>query len=152
MSRFKRNGFSLIEVMAVTVVLAVAAIATQMLAPMNSVRSMEATTESRKLIAALRMARMTAIHRQVPVQVRFLGAIGRISGYVLEEQNGGSFVSLAPNENLVMHATASSNAMSIVFAPNGTADRALQLTIGTGRQNHTITVASGTGMVSYVRR
>lgn len=151
-NRQMRTGFSFIEVIAVVVVLAVAALASQMLAPISAIRSTQAATESRKLVSALRMARQTAIASQTPVRIRFLGGSRAFSGYVVEQQSGGAFIPLAPEELLSGLPTTTSNAASIVFAPTGTANVSLAVTLGTGRQNHQVSVVAATGLVSYVRK
>lgn len=148
----KRKGFSLIEVMAVVVVLAFAAVSSQMLAPTNAIRSLEAATESKKLVSAFRMARTTAVAQQRPIRVRLLGSNRNVTGYVIEQQVGGNFSLVAPPENWTMQTTASSNSMSVVFAPAGTADNALLISLQTGRQNHQVSIVPATGKANYAKR
>jgi prepilin-type N-terminal cleavage/methylation domain-containing protein len=148
----KRDGFSLIEVIAVVVVLAVAAVSSQMLAPSNAIRSIESAAESRKLVAALRMARSTAVIQQIPVRVRFLGGNQNVTGFVIEQQTGATYSPIAPTENWTMQSTASSSAMNVVFAPTGTANNALRIAFQTGRQTHQVSIVPATGMVSYAKR
>lgn len=148
----KRDGFSLMEVMAVVVVLAIAAVSSQMLAPSNALRSLESATESRKLVAALRMARSTAVIQQLPIRVRLLGANRSVTGYVIEQQTGANYSPIAPTETWTMQSTVSSNAMSVVFAPTGTADNALQIAFQTGRQTHQVSLVPATGAVNYAKQ
>lgn len=148
----QRTGFSLIEVMVVVVVLASVALASQMLAPISASRSMQAASESRKLAAALRTARQTAVSNQVPVRLRVLGSARAMTGYVIEQQTGGAFIPIAPQETLAGLPTMTSNAASILFAPTGSSDVSLAVTFGTGRQTHQVSVVAATGLVRYVRR
>jgi len=148
----QRTGFSLIEVMVVVVILAVAALASQMLAPISATRSMQAATESRKLMSALRMARQTAVSSQTPVRLRVLGSTRAITGYVIEQQSGGTFVAIAPEELLTGLPTMTSNAASVLFAPTGSSDVSIAVTLGTGRQTHQVSVLAATGLIRYVRR
>jgi prepilin-type N-terminal cleavage/methylation domain-containing protein len=148
----QRTGFSLIEVMVVVVVLSVVAIASQMLAPMSASRSVQAASESRKLVAALRMARQTAVSNQTPVRLRVLGSPRAITGYVIEQQSGGAFIPISPQETLASLPTMTSNAASILFAPTGSSDVSLAVTLGNGRQTHQVSVVAATGLVRYVRR
>jgi Tfp pilus assembly protein FimT len=138
--------------LAVVVVLAMAAVGSQMLAPSRAARSMEASGESRKLIAALRSARSTAIARQTPVRVRLLGTAQQVTGYVIEQQVGSVYTAVAPNENFDTLASATTNQLNVQFAPTGTANNSLRLVLSNGRQTHTIQVLSATGQVTYVRR
>jgi prepilin-type N-terminal cleavage/methylation domain-containing protein len=148
----QRTGFSLIEVMVVLVVLAVVGLASQMLAPISASRSVQAATESRKLVAALRMARQTAVSNQTPVRLRVLGSTRAMTGYVIEQQLGGAFVPITSQEPLSGLPTMTSNAASILFAPTGSSDVSLVATFNTGRQTHEVSVVAATGLVRYVRR
>jgi prepilin-type N-terminal cleavage/methylation domain-containing protein len=150
--RARRRGFSLIEVMAVVVVLAFAAVSSQMLAPTNAIRSMDAASESKKLVAALRMARTTAVAQQRPVRVRLLGSNRNVTGYVTEQQLGATYSPIAPAENWTMQTTTSSNSLNVVFAPAGTADNAMLITMQAGRQTHQVSIVPATGKVSYAKR
>lgn len=147
----RRSGFSLIEVLVVVALLAVVAVGAEMLAPLSATRSMQAGSESRKLMAALRMTRQTALASQTPVRLRFLGSPQSITGYVVEQQSGAAFIAMMPAESLSALPTMTSNAISILFAPTGTADVSLIVTLGNGRQNHQVSVVAGTGLVRYVK-
>ena len=112
---------------------------------------MQAASESRKLMTALRMTRQTALTNQTPVRLRLLGSQKAITGYAIEQQSGGKFVAIAPDELLSGLPTMTSNASSILFAPTGTADVSLAVTLGTGSQTHQVSVVAATGLVRYVR-
>ena len=148
----RRKGFSLVEVMVVVVVLAIAAVGSQMLAPMSATRSMQAASESRKLMAALRMTRQTALASQSPVRLRLLGSPRSITGYVIEQQSGGRFNPITPDELLSGLPTVTSNAASVLFAPTGAADVSLAVTLGTDMQTHQVSVVAATGLVRYVKK
>ena len=138
----KKNGFTLLEVMLGMIVLAVAALSMQMLMPKREAQSMQSVAESRKLIAALKMARQIAIARQTTSRFRFLGNPRQTTGFVVESMNNGSYIPVL-EENIV----ASSSAAAIVFSPTGVADTALTINVGTGNQIRQIAVIAGSGMV-----
>jgi prepilin-type N-terminal cleavage/methylation domain-containing protein len=146
-----RKGFTLIEVMLVVAVLATSTIGLLMLAPSNALGSMQASSASRKLVAALRLCRSTAVANQADVRLRFLGSNRRPTGYVLESRVGPNFVPLTPTETLPDLAVVSSNANSIAFAPTGAADVSLVIILGTSRQRHQVSVVSGSGQIRYVK-
>lgn len=149
--RHPRKAFSLIEVMAVVVLLAVVASSSFMLAPTFATRSMQAASESRKLVTALRLTRQTALASQTPVRLRLIASPRTITGYVVEQQSASGFIPLMPEETLTGLPTITSNANSILFSPTGSADVSIVISLGTGRQNHRVSVIAGTGMVRYVR-
>ena len=148
----RRNGFTLVEVMLVVVLLAMAAVGAEMLAPISATRSIQAATESQKLMAALRMSRQTALASQTTVRLRLLGSPRLVTGYVVEQQSGGRFIPLMPEEIISGLPVMTSNANSILFSPTGSADVSLVVNLGTGRQNHQVSVVAGTGLVRYVKR
>lgn len=146
-----RKGFTLPEVILVVAILAVSAVGMQMLAPVNALGSLQASAASRKLVAALRLCRTTAVANQTDVRLRFLGSNGRLTGYVVETRLGAGYVTLAPAEALPDLAVANSNANSIAFAPTGAADVSLVINLGTSRQRHQVSVVSGSGHIRYVK-
>lgn len=146
-----RRGFALLEVMLVVVVLAASAAGLLMLTPTNSLGSLQASSASRKLVAALRMCRSTAVANQADVRLRFLGNNARPTGYVLETRVGQNYVALAPAEALPELAVVNSNSTSIAFAPTGAADVSLIIVLGTSRQRHQVSVVSGSGQIRYVK-
>lgn len=147
-----RTGFTLVEVIIVVAILAASAIGIQMLAPTNAIGSVQASTESRKLVAALRLCRSTAIANQTPVRLRFLVNNRRLTSYIVEVQGaGGNYSSITPVESLANLPVANSNASSVSFTATGAADVGLVVNLGTTRQTHRVTVVVGSGQIRYVK-
>ena len=143
----------MIEVMAVLVILAATALAANMLAPLNATRSLDSAAEARKLVAALRSARQSAITGGTPVQLRFQEQGGLIVNYTLErDSGGGKFVSIMPASSVAPIPVRSTNAPSIIFQPTGAANNSILVAFGNGKQRHEVTVVSGTGMVRYAKK
>jgi prepilin-type N-terminal cleavage/methylation domain-containing protein len=147
----RRRAYSLLEVLLAVVILSVSAASLQFMAPMNAVGSAQASSDSRKLVAALRLCRSSAIANQADVRLRFLGSTQSITGFVVEQQVGGSFVPIAANESIGSLPVSITNTGSIIFRPNGASDVSLDVTLGTSRQRHRITVATANGQIRYVK-
>lgn len=148
-----RAGFSMIEVMAVLVILSATALAANMLAPLNATRSLDSAAEARKLVAALRSARQSAITGGTPVQC-FQEQGGLIVNYTLERDSGGGQICLESCRHRALLQFRSDQPMLRVlsFSQQVPPTTPSWLLLETEKQRHEVTVVSGTGMVRYAKK
>lgn len=147
----RRDAFSLFEVTLVSVLLAACAMAVGILAPLGATQSISAAAESRMLVAALRSARQTAVASGLPTRVRFVGSRNVPSGYVIEQLHGGHFDAMHEQQSISELPLMQCSAMEITFLPTGSADHALDVRLGNGRQQHQVNVVPANGLVRYVK-
>ncbi len=129
----RRHAFSLFEVTLVTVLLAACAMSVGMLAPLGATQSVSAAAESRMLVAALRSARQTAVASGLPTRVRFIGDSNVPRAYVIEQFRDGRFEVVHDQQSISELPLMRCSAMEVTFQPTGSADHALDVTLGNSR-------------------
>lgn len=147
-----RSGFSLLEILLVTIVLATAAtFATSVLTPSGMLVEMQSRANATELTSALRLAKQRAMTGGTECRCRLIRSAEKDS-YIVEQHNGTVWQTIAAEKNLQSNGSISVSSLEVRFLPNGDAAQAWSIQfIGNGTVSE-IQVFSAGGVIHHVHR
>lgn len=142
-----RTAFTLLEVLAATIIVAVASMTVVAYVKTPATSATIARTTTDELATLLRAARQTAVAKQTSVEVRVVGNDG--GNWVQSATTGAIPVGTPLVFPLVKpsHITLRNWPSRIVFGPTGAADQGLDVYVGTSGHEYRLRLYQGSGIV-----